>query len=366
MGKLQKFVVSVDNPSAVYFPGQTVSGYVDVELSESMTVRGIRLKVYGRAFVWTTTHKESKANTHTTGHQAEEVYVNNTLMLVGSADSDSRMTLQAGSYRYPFRADLPNNLPSSFEGGTGHVRYIVQATIDKPWKFDHVTCSAFTVVGIVDLNAQALQLRQPYVKNLDGRVSCCCWVGGNVNVTLRLNRCCFVPGETIYIDAEVVNSTTSDVTAVKAHLVQINTFHAGVTMRRDEGDIAVIDRHEVIRPGGNSVWNKVAICIPPVPPTKLGGCRIIDVEYVLRFDISAKCTTVHVPTEITIGSIPLQYENVAAQPLDFPTISQPSYEDCIGGPVSIKENGDSSYVLGNLTWAPKYPYYGQQNAAVSQ
>jgi len=67
--------------------------------------------------------------------------------------------LEAGTYRYPFTFPLPPNVPSSFEGEHGYVRYTVEAKIDRPWKFDHVSRSAFTVINHVDLNLEPFELR---------------------------------------------------------------------------------------------------------------------------------------------------------------------------------------------------------------
>lgn len=62
--------------------------------------------------------------------------------------------LPPGQHVYPFTFTLPPNLPSSFEGGTGYVRYTIKGTIDKPWKFDHNTKRPFTVIALLDLNTQ--------------------------------------------------------------------------------------------------------------------------------------------------------------------------------------------------------------------
>ena len=65
----------------------------------------------------------------------------------------------AGRHEYPFSLALRPDLPSSFEGEYGYVRYHCKATIDKPWKFDHDTKYAFTVISHLDLNLEPQELR---------------------------------------------------------------------------------------------------------------------------------------------------------------------------------------------------------------
>jgi sporulation-control protein spo0M len=60
--------------------------------------------------------------------------------------------LPSGEHSFQFSMILPYNLPSSFEGQYGHVRYTVKATLDRPWKFDHEVKAAFTVLSHLDLN----------------------------------------------------------------------------------------------------------------------------------------------------------------------------------------------------------------------
>jgi len=74
-----------------------------------------------------------------------------------AAGGDS-VRLEAGTHSYPFTFTLPINAPSSFEGEYGYVRYTAEAKMDRPWKFDHVTRSAFTVISLVDCNLQPLEV----------------------------------------------------------------------------------------------------------------------------------------------------------------------------------------------------------------
>ena len=72
-----------------------------------------------------------------------------------------------GRHQYNFELPLQHNLPSSFEGECGYVRYLCKATIDKPWKFDHDTKAAFTVISHLDLNREPQELRVGYQDPLD-------------------------------------------------------------------------------------------------------------------------------------------------------------------------------------------------------
>ena len=76
-----------------------------------------------------------------------------------TAAGGERIRLEAGSHRYPFTFSLPPNVPSSFEGEHGYVRYTAEATMERPWKFNHVTRCAFTVISLVDLNLEPMELR---------------------------------------------------------------------------------------------------------------------------------------------------------------------------------------------------------------
>ena len=67
----------------------------------------------------------------------------------------------AGRHSYNFEMEIPVTAPSSFEyveGEYGFVRYLVTATIDRPWKINRAVEEAFTVIRPLDLNAEGSQL----------------------------------------------------------------------------------------------------------------------------------------------------------------------------------------------------------------
>jgi hypothetical protein len=70
-----------------------------------------------------------------------------------SADGKTlERVIPAGVHEIPFSYTLPKNLPTSFEGEFGFVRYTCRAIAERPWDFDIISYSAFTVVGIEDIN----------------------------------------------------------------------------------------------------------------------------------------------------------------------------------------------------------------------
>ena len=60
--------------------------------------------------------------------------------------------LLAGEYTFDFECKLPQELPSSFEGRHGQVRYLARACIERNWKSNVVTKKAFTILNGLDLN----------------------------------------------------------------------------------------------------------------------------------------------------------------------------------------------------------------------
>ena len=81
------------------------------------------------------------------------------MMFVTLSAGGESLQLSAGSHRYPFTFNLPSNVPSSFEGEVGYVRYTAEAVMERPWKFNHVTRSAFTVISIVDLTMEPAEYK---------------------------------------------------------------------------------------------------------------------------------------------------------------------------------------------------------------
>ena len=71
---------------------------------------------------------------------------------IAGTDEES-MEIPEGRHVYPFKFQLPDNLPASFEGKHKcYIRYCITGTMEKPWKKDKEITEIFTVASTLDLN----------------------------------------------------------------------------------------------------------------------------------------------------------------------------------------------------------------------
>ncbi|XP_064609279.1 arrestin domain-containing protein 3-like [Liolophura sinensis] len=384
MPKLRELsVVVTSSQSSVFFSGQVVQGHVVVDLEESMRMRGLRVHMSGRADVhWSerhTTGSGKNRRSHTRHYRSHEVYLNQIIVLYGKAPDQGGDNPEhpAGRYTYPFQFQIPSTAPSSFEGGIGKVRYHIAAVIDKPWKFDDKSVVAITVVNLLDLNREPQTMLGIHGEN--SKTLCClCCESGPITASFKLNRQGYVPGEHIPCFAEICNNANKKMDNSFIKLVQVILFKACRKTRRVVRELQRLRKGE-IPPGGTETWSGETIRLPSIPPSRLQGCNIIDIEYyiVLVVDPSGLSFDLTVALEIIVGSIPhwsiaQQYNPQAAPsapmpqggqdtdppPIAFPDcMPPPSYAECVGGKVNIRGTENWEHTRGNEEYSPQYPYY---------
>ncbi|XP_071102891.1 arrestin domain-containing protein 3-like [Haliotis cracherodii] len=388
MGKLNVFTITLNNPQGVYSPGQCLQGHLTLELNEDMKMRGIQLQLHGGARVkWSESCPKGvgKARRTVTKHYvAKDTYFNNELVLFGKAtggDGDTP-TLPAGRYTYPFQYQLPPNLPSSFEGTVGRVRYWLKGTILKPWKFDDTTKRAFTVVNLLDLNAEP-EAMQGLRGEVQETLCCLCCTSGPISCRFQIDRCGFVPGESIPIKAEIINRSNRKMKRSFAELYMVVTYHAPKKSRTNTKKLGEISHGEIL-PGESDIWTGDLLPIPPVPPSKLNGCSIIVIDYYVKFCVepAGPALKLEIPLKVLIGSIPLKstLEQIGSSPqiqgsdqdhlfqegaqADAPPIEgmpQPSYAECTFGTVTIQDDYENEHTQGDTNYTPMYTYYNWGN-----
>lgn len=389
--KIQKFEVHVDGQTSrniVILSGTSLSGTVFVNVSHPLKIQSISLYVTGKAKCKFDRRSDNDKREFT----AKETYINYKLYLFGGSQTPAQV-LEAGDHVYPFLIPLDSyaELPSSFEGRKGYVRYTLQGQIARPWKSDETILLPFTVINHLDLNMFPDAV-MPIMQYRRQEITGCCCSEGEIIVQMKVNKSGFVPGEPIILEMDINNKSESPVQAWSVELIQDVTytgfsnslFSSGNPKYKTKSEVypLYVNQSLAVDKGQHQVYTR-AIPVPSLPPSYLKGCNIIDIQYTLTFRISTGWNKISVDNRIIIGSIPLRTVSPEmTQPIptapeiqnyppptgnpDFWLTSPypdapPAYSECVSGPVRLEggeeDEEEENNVMPNANWTPAYPVY---------
>ncbi|XP_078053470.1 arrestin domain-containing protein 17 [Augochlora pura] len=296
----QSIDIVLDGPQQVYYSGQRVSGHVRLNVSEPVIVLGIRLKYKGEAQVYFTDRSAGIRRKFS----AFENYLHVEIYLAG--DGKEKSTITGGVY--PFSLTLPENLPCSFEGRYGRVRYSIRALLDVTTIYRFSTnIIPFTVAPILDLNRDPLAVLPIHVQQ--SKV----YLGQTepISISMSLPVHGYVPGQTIPIMVVLTNPTTIVIKKIRIVFKKAVTYHSTEKFRKHK-EIVV----EVEQPvNKESQSYDITFDVPAVPPTGMIHCSIIDVLYALKVEACVDVSewyyrmfqkNLKLRTNIVVGTVPLQ------------------------------------------------------------
>ncbi|XP_069688564.1 arrestin domain-containing protein 17-like [Periplaneta americana] len=350
--------VTFDKEQETYFPGQEVAGVLNINLKEETRISSIIMCFSGVGILL-------KDGAHNKDVIKQEIYFDHVVCLLNSEGEENvKKHLEEGSHPFPFKYKLPEAIPASFESPNGCVRYSVTTHVEGPDIDVQSAVTYFTVNAILDLN-NIPKCRQPCTDIAQQDVCLFCFKCGPVSAMLNIPQRGFVPGEHIFINAEINNLHNKPISYVKATLVQVIKYHYKSGPTKIKRAVAEVLRGSVM-PYESQVWREEPLQIPPVAASKLAHCSLMDIWYNLYLHI---CSTgleigetlklLKVP--VVIGTVPLrlQAENLqmeAGEPLlTGSNLLAPTAEPCIFGPYSIKDPQEEGNV--EISFSPLYVTY---------
>lgn len=155
-----------------------------------------------------------------------------------------------GTYHYPFECALPPNLPTSFDGTHGYIRYMVHVEHDaKSHGFDEWFGTPFTVTKANDLSldpkllvrfffifhkfldfilTSIILLQQPVVAKEVRSLGrwFYFWKSDAIDITANLTVGGYLPGQIINVDIITYNKSNSDVSQFKVALIKVRKYWA--------------------------------------------------------------------------------------------------------------------------------------------
>ncbi|KAL1256752.1 hypothetical protein QQF64_012297 [Cirrhinus molitorella] len=296
-----------------YCSGEVVSGHISLKLTEATTMKSIKVLLKGYAQVsWM--HKRSR-------YSEERKFLSLSKTLVATTGTQYPI-LDSGTYEMPFDLQLPqNHLVSSFSGKHGHVYYMVQAVLKRPFHESQRVCRELRIISHIDVSVPTLI--SPVSQTCKKMIGCWIFNSGPISLTVSINRQGYCSGESIPIYA-LIENRSSRLVMPKAVIYQIQTYTAkGKTTSIKQ--VVASARGNVVSPDTSNRWNGKTLNIPPVSPSIL-NLDILRVEYLLAVIVKipgAKYLEVQLPVVIGTSGFSMSSSSIVNTGLLYPTCMLP-------------------------------------------
>ncbi|KAI8129638.1 Arrestin domain-containing protein 17 [Lucilia cuprina] len=334
-----------NNGSDTYLAGQTVKGTITLTADKPKQVKAVTLKINGCANTsWSEDEGmgDDKKSVTYDGHI--DYIKSKTYLFVFSKGSDNTnegVIIEPGVHTFPFSCLIPPQSPSSVEGFYGYIRYWVQVTLKRPWKFDQIYTKGFTVVNINDLNYDE-DLKLPITSDISKIFCCGPCKSDPLQINVHLPQAGFVPGLLIPVNILVTNETSARINEICVRLVMIITLFSTHPIRKSNTERKTVSKligDPVLR-HSKKQFNYL-LPIPATPPTCSTLCDIIQIAY--HIEVEAKMqgmlyTNQCIILPVTIGNVPLQMDGMVVQQQPMPR--QIGLET--NGMMPVENNNDAS------------------------
>ena len=313
-GKLRAFKINLLNESQEYFAGSYIEGNVFLELSKEMIpVKSIKVRLSGMARVqWRDQHGINGGRTYRNFERicrlTWTIWRNE-----GIGQQQATTTgLPAGQYEFPFKIQIPADLelPTSFEGPCGAVRYSVIAGITRSQetKLKHATAEGIVVKDTVNTNITDLiyplsNFRQKMVRTF--------WhTYGSASLLIMTDKGGYCPGEFIAFTVKVENQSTKQINAIYTSLVQTANYHGHCVSifqgshQKNSSAKRILQSIEGsgIPAGKTGQWSNGLMLVPDTPATTEGH-HIIVLSYAVDVTlVFHKADNLNLQIPITIGT----------------------------------------------------------------
>ncbi|KAE9550058.1 hypothetical protein FO519_006737 [Halicephalobus sp. NKZ332] len=263
-----------------YRPGETITGYVTIDLPEDKKANKISLEARGRAHV--TFWRRHGNDNHC--YTADDTYLKTDLILWQKNSSNGEKKVPAGKTKYPFSVTIPYDAVPSLKATHGSICYTLKAELDLPWALDKHGELEFIVNGGMDFNCVPMY-NQPHIAHLQktGIFSS----SSSMQATFSIPRLAWGAGEIIPIYCDITNNSSNDISGIEIQIIRRESFTGRTAqvyhMKVVEDCVRKIEsrRIDVCIPTSTSKQVQVEFGVPPNLVT-VTNCSIICIKYELE------------------------------------------------------------------------------------
>ncbi|XP_067932029.1 arrestin domain-containing protein 3-like [Watersipora subatra] len=303
MGKLKALRICLSNDEPAYYPGDTVAGSCEVEISEGeFSFRSLTVVLRGLSRVHWTESKNvgARLGPYTQHFMSDSEYLRERKILTQARMGADRVTLREGTYQFPFSFILPaGTMPSSFEGKYGTTRYWLRAEL-KRVRARHDTRTKKTIIFLNPINVTLAEYQEPIESVADKTLCCGFCTGGHISISAHTDKSGYTPGDTIALSAQFENFTSRRLQPTAA-LYQRQYYYANDRQKMRTIQLVKFQGQR-LSSKCNSSWSNEHLTIPNVTPSIL-TCGILRVVYFVKISLkipgAMKLSTI---MPVTIGS----------------------------------------------------------------
>ena len=242
-------------------------------------------------------------------HNGSEDYckLQNYLLANKNESSGGRIELQPGTYQYPFVFQIPPDVPPTYEGKWGSVRYFIKVTMEIPWALDVVQETQINVTSPFDLNSDG-ECAKPFVLTKGKQFFTCCCASDPLSIEVAIPVCGYIPGQSIPLTIKCENKSNVYIKDIVFQLVRNVEFLTQTPFEDERSEKDLISMINVgPLPGRKSMTLTKVLDIPPITVPHMRNCSIIKFDY--KIEVEAEPSGCHMSLDgeipIIIGSIGL-------------------------------------------------------------
>ncbi|CAL8124105.1 unnamed protein product [Orchesella dallaii] len=304
---MEEFRISFNKISKSYEVGEYVAGQVDIGTIEQLTIEGLTIRFIGGATINSGKKQNMEMPEHDQTFDGNEMYFDETFTL------SEACTIEANKkYSFSFQYKLPNKaMPRVCSSNEGRVFYAAEATLKRPSIFQSnlKEIQDFSILTNVNLNSFG-DAEDPGTTAESWSNSIFCLKNKRVSIACNTPYKGVCAGKMIPFQITARNQSGKAVKDIRVELVQKWVFWCSGNTKRKNYIVKRLPRTFKVPPHCSLEW-KDSLRVPadmfqPTQGTHL--CRVINVDYVLRFtpvqDWSC-CSPPVLEIPIYVGDVPL-------------------------------------------------------------
>ena len=315
----------------VYYPGQSVSGSLQLVLKEPKWYQYAAVSLTGKGKVsWTESHTVRRGNyrvQQTERYSDKKTYADMFIVIWGDKNASQPVKVDSGTSNFSFQFTIPAHCPPTFNSIIGKIGYQLFGIIASQVK-EYKVETPLIIRPLVDLNSQP-HLLQPFneTKTKNIMKCCCCCDTGEAEVTFKMPRTGFcLKQDQIPIVIECMNGSSEEI-SLDVEVSQITTYKANGHTRIEVNNANIF----FCNIPASTLTSDTKSANPDIPKSIILGfkSKMIEISHFIVLSVS-RASLCSWPSDIieipvVIGNVPFRNDEAnTAQP---PTVAAGSGDE---------------------------------------